>query len=226
MYRRCLATNSYSTGPVGRPITNNGIDPKFQLIYKPPNNGLLQAATSFCALNSLSCPMFLGMYLYDSISDHNTELVEQVSTLQLAGMSSAGFIGMIALYICYKIPMRIYNHQTEYAFSFEIFHLRLYFICCSFVFHSRYIAILPSIIPTVTRKFYFNKGDIVDKKPSKKAKKFLEKFLKPGFETVSFYKVKNKRLLLTIKCFQKPIQFFEMFANTEKYVRQVKRQSI
>lgn len=112
------------------------------------------------------------------------------------------------------------NFHSKFSICDLWFHLLF------FVFHSRYIAILPSIIPTVTRKFYFNKGDIVDKKPSKKAKKILEKFLKPGFETVSFYKVKNKRLLLTIKCFQKPIQFFEMFANTEKYVRQVKRQSI
>lgn len=94
-------------------MNEKGIDEKFQLIYKPPNNGLLQVATSFCALSSVCCPLFLGTYAYDIINGRNSELVEQVSTLELSGMGAAGVISMTALYICYKIPMRIYNHETE-----------------------------------------------------------------------------------------------------------------
>lgn len=105
-----------------------------------------------------------------------------------------------------KYPFR---PSIIFHFFFELLH--------------RYIAILPSFIPGTTRQFNFKKGDIVDKKMSKKTNEFLAKILKPGFEKVSFYKIKNERLLLTVKCFQKPIQFFEMFANTEKYIRKLKR---
>lgn len=222
--RRWFAANN-TENSIDRPRTNaDGIDPKFELIYKPPNNDLLMAATSFCAFSSIGCPSFLGSYAYDSIYDRNSELLEQVSTLHLSAMGTAGVISMIALYVCYKIPLRIYNHQTEYVSFRKNIHWSL--VIMNNVICSRYIAILPSVIPMVTRQFRFNKGDIVDKTPSKRARKFFGAILKPGFELVSFYKVKNRRLFLTVKCFQTPMQFFEMFANTEKYARKIKKHKI
>lgn len=93
-----------------------------------------------------------------------------------------------------------------------------------FIFHFRYIAFLPSPIPGLTKQFCFQKGDIKDKKSTKVwGRNLLLKIIRPGFETASFYKIKDKHIFLTIKCFEKPIQFFEMFANTAKYARRIKQ---
>lgn len=69
------------------------------------------------------------------------------------------------------------------------------------------------------RKFYFKKGDIQDKESVSWAQPILEKILKPGFQMAAFYTINKKRFLLTIKCFDKPVQFYEMFANSKKYIR-------
>lgn len=72
------------------------------------------------------------------------------------------------------------------------------------------------------RKFQFKKGDIKDKIQSGWGRSVMDRVMTPGFETASFYKIKSKRILLTIKCFDKPIHFYEMFANTQKYIRKLK----
>ena len=90
-------------------------------------------------------------------------------------------------------------------------------------FFYRYVAILPSIIPGYNRALYFKKGDIKDHANyTEWGRDILEKILPLGFQTASFYKIKNHRVLLTMKCFQQPIQFYEMFANTKRYVRKLK----
>lgn len=82
----------------------------------------------------------------------------------------------------------------------------------------------------MTKKFYFKKGDIKDKKRSiwiSKLFNYIRHFIKdPSHEQIAIYKIKGKRMFLTTKCFEKPIQFFEMFANTEKYVRKLKHKPI
>lgn len=92
---------------------SDGIDEKYELIYRPPNNALLVVATSFCSVSSVVCPSMLGMYAFDYINERNSEFVEQVSSIELAGMGSLGAISMIAAYICTSIPMRIYKHEKE-----------------------------------------------------------------------------------------------------------------
>lgn len=92
----------------------DGVDEKFQLIYKPPNSGLLMTATSFCAFGSFTCPTFLLQYTFDIYFGDNTELIQQISTFQLGLMGTAAAISIIALYFCRSIPMRIYNHEKEY----------------------------------------------------------------------------------------------------------------
>lgn len=75
----------------------------------------------------------------------------------------------------------------------------------------------------MNRAFYFKKGDIQDhRNKTEWGRTLMGKILPPGFQTVSFYKVKNHRILLTIQCFDRPIQFYEMFSNTKKYVRKLK----
>lgn len=94
---------------------------------------------------------------------------------------------------------------------------------CNYSILNRYVAILPSIIPGFTRAFYFRKGDMKDHTSDTEwGRQLMEKILPPGFQTASFYKIKNQRILLTMKCFERPILFYEMFANTKKYVRKLK----
>lgn len=91
-----------------------------------------------------------------------------------------------------------------------------------YIWH-RYVAILPSLIPGFNRTFFFKKGDIKDHpNQTEWGRTIMEKILPPGFQTASFYTIKNQRILLTLKCFERPIQFYEMFANTKKYVRKLK----
>lgn len=73
------------------------------------------------------------------------------------------------------------------------------------------------------RQIKFQKGDIKEKKSMGWFKKFSENFVKPGYETAKFYKLQNKRILLTAKWFQTPGQLFEMFPNTMKYARKIKQ---
>lgn len=90
--------------------------------------------------------------------------------------------------------------------------------------YSRYIAIVPSYIPFLKKKLHFKKGDVQNKDISETTQKVLKKILSPGFETATFYNVNNKKLLLTVKCFDKPIQFYEMFKNSKKFIRRLKQQ--
>lgn len=84
------------------------------------------------------------------------------------------------------------------------------------VYCFRYMAILPSFIPGVNQQFKFTKGDIQDKRPFRL---FASKSLKDrDINQLSFYKVKNKRLFLRPKSFERPIDFHEMFKNRSKYV--------
>lgn len=91
----------------------DGIDAKFQLIYKPPESVMLMTATSFCAFSSIISPGFIGSYAYDRLFSRNSELVEEVSNLQLLGMGTVTVCSITALYICTIIPMRIYTHEIE-----------------------------------------------------------------------------------------------------------------
>lgn len=200
----------------------DGVDEKFQLIYKPPNSGLLITATSFCTFGSFTCPTFLLQYTFDYYFGDNPELIQQISTFQLGLMGTAAAFSIIALYFCRSIPMRIYNHEKEYEPNLmKKTHLNCYTHC---LFRFRYIAFLPGAIPGLTNRFAFEKGDIKDKKSTGDwGRNLLLKFIKPGFETASFYKIKDKPIFLTIKCFEKPIHFYEMFANTAKYARKIKQ---
>ncbi|XP_055315526.1 uncharacterized protein LOC129575664 isoform X2 [Sitodiplosis mosellana] len=196
---RWFAGNSGSLSLMDRQRKKDGIDNKFQLIYKPPNNSLLMTATSFGAFGAFTCPAFLLQYTFDRFYGDNTELIEQVSSFQLGVMGTAAIASIIILYFCRSIPLRIYNNGKEYT------------------------AIFPSSLPLLTRKFCFVKGDIKDKKSSGWGRNLLGKLIKPGFETASFYRVKDTHIFLTIKCFEKPVQFYEMFPNTAKYARKIKQ---
>lgn len=83
---------------------------------------------------------------------------------------------------------------------------------------------MPSAIPGLKREIRFKKGDIKDnRKSSEWVKDSLSKVLKPGYEGARFFKVNNKRIFLNSRCFLKPIQFLEMFANTAKNKRLIKQ---
>lgn len=111
--RRCFAANSVPSTE-DRLKKKDKVDEKFQLIYKPKENGLLMTATSFCAFGSFTCPAFLLQYSFDRYNGENMELVEQVSELQVAAMGVSAIACMLTLYFCRCIPLRIYNHEKEY----------------------------------------------------------------------------------------------------------------
>lgn len=93
----------------------DGIDDKYELIYKPPNNGLLILSTSFCTVSSVICPAMLSKYLYDYAMGINVEMTAEVSNLELIGMGTISILSLFAVYICTTIPMRIYKHEKEYV---------------------------------------------------------------------------------------------------------------
>lgn len=113
-FRRWFASNhDPSTTVIGRLKKSDGIDEKFELIYRPPNAQLLMIATSVCSISSIACPTLLASFAFDSYFERNLDAVEQVTHLDLAGMGTIGAITMIALYYCSSIPLRIYSHENE-----------------------------------------------------------------------------------------------------------------
>lgn len=69
----------------------------------------------------------------------------------------------------------------------------------------------------------FQKGDLKERKSTGWFKDLLGNVLPPGFETSKFYTVKKKRIFLTVKPFVTPGHLYEMFPNTPKYARKVKK---
>lgn len=69
----------------------------------------------------------------------------------------------------------------------------------------------------------FKKGDVKEIKTTGWLKKLLGNFLTPGYELSSNYKVKNRKIFLSTKCFKTPSHLFEMFPNTAKYARKAKQ---
>lgn len=101
----------------------DGIENRFELIYKPPNNGLLLLSTSFCTVTCVLCPTMLSKYFYDYANGINTELTAQVSNLELFGVGSISIFSLFVIYICTSIPLRMYNHEKEYVLnSFNVLH--------------------------------------------------------------------------------------------------------
>lgn len=91
----------------------DGIDNKYELIYKPPNNDLLMLSTALCTASCVICPTMLSKYLYDYINGINPELTAEVSNFELYGMGGISILSIFAVYICSTIPMRIYKHDKE-----------------------------------------------------------------------------------------------------------------
>lgn len=81
---------------------------------------------------------------------------------------------------------------------------------------NRYVAITPSAIPLMTRTFYFEKGDI---RVFNYKKKLFTK--KPEAKAPFFFKIKSTHLCLSLRYFQKPAQFYDMFANSEKFIKRL-----
>lgn len=88
-----------------------------------------------------------------------------------------------------------------------------------FHFIFRYAAVLPSI-SGANRKFHFQKGDVVEKNLSIDEKL---PFLDVNVREASWFKIKGKRMFLVTKYFERPRDLFDMFANSRKYVMQVKK---
>lgn len=194
------------------------VDEKFELIYKPPSSQMLMVATSFCSISSFSCPFMLANYAYDRFFEKNMELIEQVPTVQVVGMGVMGILSMVALSFCRTVPIRIYRHEKEYVSC-----VFLVFFCLWLQLDFRYIAIFPSAIPGLKRKLEFKKGDVKERKTTGWLKKLLGNFLKPGFESSNTYRVKNRKIFLSVPYFNTPAHLYEMFPNTAKYVRKVKQ---
>lgn len=112
VFRRWFASNVTPT-VVDRLKKSDGIDEKYELIYRPPNNDLLMTATSFCSVSTIFCPTWLGLYAFDRYFERNVELVQEVSQLQLAGMCTALAACMIGVFVCTSMPMCIYNHEKR-----------------------------------------------------------------------------------------------------------------
>lgn len=70
------------------------------------------------------------------------------------------------------------------------------------------------------RQFPFKKGDMQDKEI-----KFTDKQLATDheFNIYGFFKIKNKSIFLISNYFSRPNDLLEMFADTRKYVMQIKR---
>lgn len=90
---------------------------------------------------------------------------------------------------------------------------------CIDLFLFRYTAVLPSLTGA-DRKFHFEKGDIVDKNLTVNEKLPL---LEANISEASWFNIKGKRMFLVTKYFVRPRDFFDMFANSRKYVMQAKR---
>lgn len=112
IFRKWLSTKTESR-TVEKLKKSDGVDEKFELIYRPPNSEQLAIATAFCSISSFTIPMLLGQYAYDKFFDQNLELLEQVSTFQITAMEVAGILSWFSLYFCRLIAMRIYHHEKE-----------------------------------------------------------------------------------------------------------------
>lgn len=88
-----------------------------------------------------------------------------------------------------------------------------------FLFTFRYTAVLPSLTGA-NRKFHFEKGDMVEKNLTVNEKLPL---LEANVSEAGWFQIKGKRMFLATKHFVRPRDFFDMFANSRKYVMQVKR---
>lgn len=163
----------------------------------------------------------LGNYAYDKFYEQNTELINQIPTGQIVGMGVIGVLSMFALTFCRTMPLRIYKHEKEYVTHCIPFDSVR--VICGFAFYYRYIAILPSIMPGLKRKIEFKKGDVKEAKSLGWLKNLLGNFLKPGYESSNYYKVKNRKIFLTVKYFNTPAHLLEMFPNTAKYARKIKQ---
>lgn len=93
----------------------------------------------------------------------------------------------------------------------------------------RYIAIMPGILPNINRKLRFVKGDLKDKKIKDEGiRKWFRSLFSLMFQDARLqfptsYKLNDTSIYLSSKCFEKPIQLYEMFKNTQKYVQKMKR---
>lgn len=90
---------------------------------------------------------------------------------------------------------------------------------CDVFFPFRYTAVLPSF-SSAHRKFQFQKGDVAEKNLSVDEKL---PFLDAKVSEARWFKIKGKRIFLATKYFERPRELFDMFANSRKYVMQIKK---
>lgn len=109
IFRRWLSSSSKTVLTVDRLKKKDGVETKFQLIYKPLNGHLLSAGTSLCAFGSYVWPLFLAVYAIDPNA-------EQLPTGDLILMGGIATCATIAFFNCRRFPLRIYNHEQEYLF--------------------------------------------------------------------------------------------------------------